>query len=182
MVTNDKLLAERQRLLIESNIHFLCQGLSLLENLPEGSYSAIGGQVRHILEYYECFLNGVESNHLDYDARRRDESLERQRGAAIERFAATMTRLDANPLLRGDMVVWVRMEDAPPRQDYDAYMVSSIGRELQALNTHTIHHYAIIALILRSLGIETDRSFGMAPSTLRHMNAQRPLAMVAEAA
>lgn len=38
MVNSDRLLAGRQRLLIESNIHFLCQGLSLFMPLMSSSF------------------------------------------------------------------------------------------------------------------------------------------------
>jgi hypothetical protein len=43
-----------------------------------------------------------------------------------------------------------------------------VGRELQYLLSHTIHHYAIIGSILRAQGVEPGPDFGVAPSTLRH--------------
>ena len=45
---------------------------------------------------------------------------------------------------------------------------SSLARELQFLTSHTIHHFAVIALILRAMDVEVDREFGVAPSTLRY--------------
>lgn len=47
---------------------------------------------------------------------------------------------------------------------------STIRCELQFLQGHTVHHYALIATMLRSLGLDTSREFGMAPSTLIHEN------------
>src|SRR5437588_542470 len=51
----------------------------------------------------------------------------------------------------------------------DCFMESSISRELQALSSHTVHHFALIAMTLRMHGVETDADFGMAPSTLRYL-------------
>jgi hypothetical protein len=48
-------------------------------------------------------------------------------------------------------------------------MESSISRELQVLSSHTIHHFALIAITLRMHGVEMDPDFGMAPSTLRYL-------------
>ena len=55
-------------------------------------------------------------------------------------------------------------------------MTSSIGRELQALSSHTIHHFALMAMTLQALGFQLDRDFGMAPSTLRYQAAKREAA------
>jgi hypothetical protein len=52
--------------------------------------------------------------------------------------------------------------------DEDVYLISSIGRELQALSSHTIHHFALIAITLRLHGFDVDQDFGMSPSTLRY--------------
>src|SRR5262245_51244700 len=48
------------------------------------------------------------------------------------------------------------------------WSISSLKRELQFLLSHTTHHYALIALALRSRGFEPGSEFGVAPSTLRH--------------
>ena len=43
--------------------------------------------------------------------------------------------------------------------------VTSVGRELAFVMSHTIHHLAVIALLLRDLGIEVPPRFGYAPTT-----------------
>jgi hypothetical protein len=45
-------------------------------------------------------------------------------------------------------------------------ITSTVDRELMALITHSIHHLAIIALIVKSYGYEMDDDFGKAPSTI----------------
>jgi len=52
--------------------------------------------------------------------------------------------------------------------DGSPWSESTVKRELQYLQAHTIHHYALIALILRIQGITPHDEFGVAPSTLRH--------------
>jgi hypothetical protein len=52
-------------------------------------------------------------------------------------------------------------------------MVSSVRRELQALSSHTIHHFALMAVTLRAHGLEVDPAFGMSPSTLRYQAGGR---------
>lgn len=171
-------MRERQDALIATNLRWLRQALALLGRLSDASYSTIpvglaphraGSHLRHILEFYECFLEGVESAHIDYDARRRDEAVERSRSAATARILSIMHRLETMPGLRCDGAVWVRMEDADPAEVRDSFLMSSVSRELQTLSSHTIHHFALIAVTLLAHGVAVEPDFGMAPSTLRHM-------------
>ena len=86
---------KRQELLISANIGWLCQGESLLDRISDANYTAVPSgfaphracaHLRHILEFYECFLSGLPSSHIDYDARKRDLSAETSRQAAKERI------------------------------------------------------------------------------------------------
>jgi hypothetical protein len=43
-----------------------------------------------------------------------------------------------------------------------------MARELGMLLSHTVHHYALIAMLLRARGIEPPADFGVAPSTRAH--------------
>jgi hypothetical protein len=61
------------------------------------------------------------------------------------------------------------MEDAEASDVRECFMESSISRELQVLSSHTVHHFALIAMTLRMHGVEMDADFGMAPSTLRYL-------------
>jgi hypothetical protein len=45
---------------------------------------------------------------------------------------------------------------------------SSARRELQFLLSHTVHHYALIAMICRQYGVGVEEDFGVAPSTLKY--------------
>jgi hypothetical protein len=61
------------------------------------------------------------------------------------------------------------MEDGDTSEVQDSFMRSSVSRELQVLSSHTIHHFALIAMTLRAHGVDLDPEFGMAPSTLRYL-------------
>jgi len=161
---------------VESNALLLQQGISLLERLDDaqyagglGSWAPVGAQYRHVLDHYQSFLRGLESARVDYDARTRDELVERSRLAAL---AASQECLEGLTPLGGtaDRPILVQM-DSGAGPEFPDWRESSAGRELQFLCSHTIHHYALIRLLLEGAGTELDPSFGVAPSTLSHQRA-----------
>jgi hypothetical protein len=174
------ILSERQCALIAANIRWLRQALRLLERLDDTVYFAAapgfaphraGSHLRHVVEFYQCFLEALDSSHIDYDARRRDEAMERSRDAASMAIRSVIRALETRRGLE-ERIVWVRMEDAKATGMRDSFMESSISRELQLLSSHTVHHFALIAVTLRAHGIQMEPDFGMAPSTLRHLASQ----------
>ena len=56
------------------------------------------------------------------------------------------------------------------------WTASSLDRELQSLISHTVHHYALIAMLLRVSGRQPAADFGVAPSTLRYWEESRACA------
>lgn len=171
----------RRNVLIETNIRWLCQALALLGRIDDAVFTTspagmephrAGAHLRHIVEFYQAFLEGVGSYHIDYDARRRNAEIERSRAAASAAIGAVILELRTGPALRFNATVWVRMEDAPAGASREPFMESSIDRELQVLSSHTIHHFALIAMTLRLHGVDMPPDFGMAPSTLRHQAAR----------
>ena len=141
---------------------------------PELAPHRVGSHLRHVLEFYQCFLDGLATSRIDYDARKRDESIERRRQSAMTNIQSIISRLEEVSSFEGDWELAVRMENAGE----DVYLISSVGRELQALSSHTIHHFALIAITLRVHGLEVDPDFGMSPSTLRYQTAKLVLANV----
>lgn len=61
--------------------------------------------------------------------------------------------------------ILISTEDGSTRESWCG---SSVVRELAFLRSHTIHHYSLIAVLLRFEGIEPGEEFGVAPSTLRY--------------
>ena len=150
--------------LIQANLEWLRQATGLLNGISKSAFGEISGHMRHIIEFYECFLDGLPAGRIDYDARKRDQSMERSAVAADARIQSLNDRLRTAPELRGDALVWVRFEES--------CATSSVGRELQVLSSHTVHHFALIALTLRAHGVAVDPRFGVARSTLRHQAAR----------
>jgi hypothetical protein len=167
----------RREALIKTNIDWLRQALDLLDRVDDAAFATspagmephrAGAHLRHVIEFYRAFLAGIASFHIDYDARRRDPEIELSRKAASDAIRTIIHELSSCPALRFDAIVWVRMEDAAATAIREPYMESSIDRELQVLSSHTIHHFALIAMTLRLHGIPMPPAFGMAPSTLRY--------------
>lgn len=148
-----------------------------------GSRPGVGAHLRHILDHYDSFLEGWEQGRIDYDRRERDRALECDRGLAVRKIRQVLERLEQLDL-RTDRELLVAQDpataaatsaDAPGASAERAGPVSSEGRwarssaarELQFLASHTVHHYAIIAILLRLMGLEPGTDFGVAPSTLR---------------
>jgi hypothetical protein len=168
----------RQSALIEMNVRWLRQAHRLVSTLDDTSYTTTprglaphraGAHLRHILEFYQCFLDGLEWSHIDYDARRRDETIEYSRDAASAAIRSIIRTLKTSRDLHQERIIWVRMEDADSNGVPEGFMESSISRELQVLSGHTVHHFALIAITLRMHGVDLDSEFGMAPSTLRYL-------------
>jgi len=156
------------------------QAVELCATLDEESFalpiapvtSSIGAHLRHALDFVQAFLRGFESGRVDYDARVRDERLERDPARALEVLRSLVTRLDALPAGSHGRALAIRHE-APPGTPLDeGWHRSSVARELDFLASHTVHHYALVALALRLRGIEPHPEFGVAPSTIAHWRAR----------
>jgi uncharacterized damage-inducible protein DinB len=174
--------------LVQRNADFLGQALALLDSLPREAYAqrppqfergGVGAHLRHVLDHFDAFLDGVATGCIDYDARARDEATEQEIDVAKARLRATTARLKLLGPLDESPAVWVERElrvsmDLGGRTaGREQSCSSSIGRELQYLVAHTVHHFALIAVALRSCGHQLPADFGVAPSTLRHEEASR---------
>jgi uncharacterized damage-inducible protein DinB len=166
---------------VEANRCVVRQEIALLRTLDAAAFnrraaevfaSTIGGHVRHIIEHYRAFLDGLRQRAIDYEKRARDPRIEQEPAhalAALQRIDGELGALDA--ALHADAFA-VTAEygddaDAPPRA------ASSALRELEFLLSHTVHHHALIAVICHLHGHATPADFGVAPSTLRHQQRTR---------
>jgi uncharacterized damage-inducible protein DinB len=161
--------------LAAGNAAQLRQGLTLLERLSDAQYAGdsalfsrggVGAHVRHVLEHYACFLEGLAAGAVDYDGRERERALERDRELArarIEQVLAALEALEEDPARP--------LEVALDAGGGDLRTTSSVARELQFLASHTVHHLALVAAMLRAAGCEPGADFGVAPSTLRFEQA-----------
>jgi uncharacterized damage-inducible protein DinB len=156
---------------IAANLAVIRQGIALLAALGDERYAArqplcfnasIGGHLRHILEHYQGFLRGLGDGEIDYEHRARDPLAESSTGYATGLLEAVAERLaDLAPAL-ANRGLHVCAETAP-----GIATATTVLRELEFLLSHTIHHYALVAVMARLQGCEPEAAFGVAPSTLR---------------
>lgn len=168
---------QKQTLVLNSNIYFLKQGIDLLSSITDTLYttnngeynkSGIGRHFRHIIEHYFSFIN-EDSGQIDYDARERNLRLENDRLfmiSSMENVINSLSKMLEIPE-RLDQEVQVRSNEGSG-EDNSPLSKSTLRRELQFLISHTVHHYALIGLILKTMGFNPDATFGVAPSTLRY--------------
>jgi hypothetical protein len=168
---------QRNVSLISANVAVLRQARDLVAGIDARLYSSVegipvksgaGAHVRHCLDFYDCFLAGLRVGRVDYNLRERDEATAHDPERALERLEATIHALEARPILGPHTSLMVRAEGPGDPRDPSTWSRSSVGRELQFLLSHSVHHFAIIALTLRLLGVEPGEAFGVAPSTLTY--------------
>ena len=162
------------------NIRQLEQGIELMRSLDDAIFAScpespfpdgIGAQLRHCLDFYDCLLGSVIGGRVDYTRRGRDPRTETDRAHAVKRMRQLVGALDRLDATSAERELWVRSEGAPDAEDGSGWTRSSVRRELEFLLSHTIHHYALIVVLLRMHGFTMPvglGGFGIAPSTERH--------------
>lgn len=167
------------------NIELLRQGITLLREIDDDLYGGggpdhetsylVGPHLRHCVDAYGCLLGGLEDKSVDYDARGRDPRLESERAAGLEALERLVEGLGRLAVVDPEIELNVRIDTPAGAQGPEAASRSTLHRELQFLVGHTVHHFALIALILRQKGFDPGREFGVAPSTLAHWKRQETL-------
>ncbi len=159
----------------EANSIILNQLVQVLEGLPDDGYgqalellqgSSIGQHVRHTIEFYECFFEGIESGIISYDNRKRDFRTELDTAYScqlLNRYIEQVATLAQDQKLQFNcMFSENKIEEVP----------TTLSRELAYLVEHTIHHLAIIKMALQQIypNIDLPTNFGVAFSTVRFHN------------
>ncbi|HSB54854.1 MAG TPA: DinB family protein [Gemmatimonadales bacterium] len=172
---------------VRGNCHFLEQGLDLLRRVSPEVYrnpvrpgwAPVGSQFRHVLDHYRAFADGWASGRVDYDARQRNPAVEVDPAVAIAQAAEMIEALERIHVEDANRPLAVQMDPGGDQRLPD-WRPSTIGRELQFLVSHTVHHYALIKLLLEDAGVSVAPDFGTAPSTLAHQareQAEHPAVM-----
>jgi hypothetical protein len=165
---------------IRGNCHFLEQGIELLGRLSPEVYrtptrpgwAAVGSQFRHVLDHYQAFLLGRSAGRVDYDARQRDRRIETDPKEAAVLARQMVAGLELIHVEDGNRALAIQMDTGGDQRVPD-WRPSTIGRELQFLVSHTVHHYALIKLLLEDVGIDAGADFGVAPSSLAYQAGLR---------
>lgn len=167
-------------ILIAENIKGLREAQKMLEGMEDRLYtkvdaptftSSVGAQLRHCLDFYQCFLTGVKNGKVDYDLRERDERTERSRAHALERITEMTELLWKLSLAEEPATLWVK-------QDSPYWSTSSLRRELQFLLSHLVHHQALVAVMLRLQGFVPNEEIGVAPATLAYRKERQSFGLL----
>lgn len=150
----------------------------VIASVPEAAYvrkpvgvisGSIGGHVRHCLDHVAALLVAATTGVLDYDDRRRDTEIERSPHAALALVAqqeAELAQLAASVPREQLALRTLVAVDAPP-----IVVTTSLARELAFVTSHTIHHSALLAAMVKLLGRDVPAGFGYAIATLAQQEA-----------
>jgi hypothetical protein len=129
--------------------------------------NSIGKHIRHIIEFFECLLEGIPAAEINYDLRQRNLRIENEPDFCLARIKILQSGIsemvDAPMILKADFGSGI--------QEFQ----TSVFRELAFSMDHCIHHLALIRIGLRErlpeLALVED--FGVAFSTLRFLENQK---------
>lgn len=129
-----------------------------------GVSGSIGGHVRHALDHVAALLSGRPSGTLSYDHRERGTAVERDPSAALRQILRLKAALERAAAVRpAEEPLFV--ETQMTRSGAVSCAWSTFSRELAFVVSHTIHHQAMVALLLIAQGVDVPEGFGYAPST-----------------
>jgi uncharacterized damage-inducible protein DinB len=162
--------------LIQENIRLLQQAAAVIEPMTDDCYlaeespavSSVAKHFRHIFNHFEAILS-ADGNAVDYETRQRGTEIETQRSAALDKIRNLIVQMEKLSTTASDTTPLsieriIRNADGMIRT---TQYPTSLARELDFVHQHTVHHYAMIALILRQYGVAVAPDFGMSPATLR---------------
>jgi hypothetical protein len=127
------------------------------------AYLTIGPHLRHCMDHFSALVRGLPRGVVDYDARDRDETIERDPGRFLELSREVRGGLESLADHDIDRSLEVRQQAA--RDPDERPMSSNLERELVFLSSHTIHHLAMMVALLASDGIDTPEGIDVAFST-----------------
>lgn len=130
------------------------------------SGATIGQHVRHILEFYQSVLNGLDTKSINYDNRKRNLLIETDKDFAIQIIDSINSNLyldilDEPFVLEGNFCA---------EEGKQIQIQTTLYRELAYCLEHSIHHQALIKVVLLELNSLSliDETFGLAPATIRY--------------
>lgn len=125
-------------------------------------YSSIGSHIRHALDFFDCIIDGLQTNNIDLTARKRDEIISTNPAAAKNHIYEIQQQLSSFTAVNTDYLLHVT-DNLGDGKVTIMYTLESI---LAQANTHATHHYAIISYMLSTLQVNIEiPGFGYNPST-----------------
>lgn len=130
------------------------------------SNATIGQHIRHILEFYESLLNGLNKGIVNYDLRDRNLKLESNPAYArqsVDEVCHNITMISINVKL--DLV-----GSFSSQEEQCISIKTSAYRELAYCLEHSIHHQALIKIGLMEQELDhlISTDWGVAPATIKY--------------
>lgn len=131
--------------------------------------ATVGQHTRHTLEFFLCLEAGFETGVVNYDKRKRDKAIEQCTSNALGKISA-ISNFIRNANEDAALVLAVNYHES---KEETISMPTSFQRELAYNIEHAIHHMAIMKIALLQLpgALEIPKNFGVAISTVRHIEA-----------
>ncbi len=168
LISNQQLLTQ-----IKTELNkFGAAGQSIYSSaMPIIGGASIGAHLRHVLDFYTAFYFGAKSGRIDYDARQRNSETENKLSCGIVQLSTSIEQLEE--MLHASNRE-VEVNAAVEVDSATCFGQSNLIRELQSLHSHTTHHMAIIAIVLKLNDIQVGDDFGKAPSTIQYEHSVKP--------
>jgi hypothetical protein len=125
--------------------------------------STVGGHTRHVIELFQCLINGYKDGTINYEHRKRDIEIESNKN-----FACNLLDSIANELQLPNKPL--HLHGFYSENDTEACSVSTnFYRELIYNLEHTIHHMALIRVAINEVSnITLPENFGVASATMQY--------------
>ncbi|OEK03299.1 hypothetical protein BFP97_17990 [Roseivirga sp. 4D4] len=130
------------------------------------SDNTIGKHIRHIIEFYDLMILGINCGEVNYDQRSHDRVIEENRLMAIEKMNSLKLEIEK---IASDSSLKLKANYSLDKED-PIEIVTSYYRELQYNIEHAIHHMAIIKIAILSefANVNIPEGFGIAYSTIKY--------------
>ncbi|PBQ30574.1 hypothetical protein CNR22_01900 [Sphingobacteriaceae bacterium] len=170
-------MLQKNKMLKQEAIKQLLSVQSILSQIKDEDYTSalttlkgasIGKHIRHIVEFYECLLFNTGNTIVNYDTRKRNLLLEenvKYTEDFITEIIDTLMKIEGN----------TRVLLVSNYQDQNITMESSVYREITYNIEHTVHHLAIISIVipLHFNYINLSANFGYADSTIQYLKSHK---------
>lgn len=127
------------------------------------SSGSVGAHVRHCLDHVAALESALVSGELCYDHRQRNTAVEQDPRLGVSRLRRARMRLNG---YAADLVERPLTLVAQVSADGTSVRVpTTVGREVAFVISHTIHHSALVAVLLEQAERDVPSRLGLAPTT-----------------
>jgi len=142
-----------------------------LESPAGEKRASLGAHYRHVLDHFICLAEGIRTGQVNYDQRRRNPQVESS--VTCARLVTEVLIDEFGGLSREVLQRECAVTYSVGYGETEAEAVrSNLAREVMFCVGHAIHHYAILRLLCAGVGVKLSYEFGIAPSTLKHLETE----------